>query len=440
MKIEIWFGRDWIFKKQNYTIEHFRLNYQCGMKSRTHILDGGLDFREQIDELHEGRKQQTPRGHTAERILGVKQFKLHLRTGKENNFNLWKIKKKRINRWRIQSPVWMLKKYLERWSPAIKLPNSPRMYPPTFTIFSWHAGAWRACDWKKKMKKSKNQIFWIHEKKGKNMAWYWNGRNLRTSKTVLAAYPCTSSRLMTIWMTRYQTFNEKSIEFSNKKEEMELFFNRKQRREKTTYLFANVIAGNANQVEDDVHVPRIIAGILLRQNGDLQDHLLADRVVRGLEVRQHFLDNFLRVRLVTHCVQQIDRTLPDTHITLGLNLSQKKNTLKSNSKSNSKSNPTQIQYSTIQYVKSISNPIQIQYSTIGQIQFQTFRSIWRNTFNALITVSWCFFTASCEISLVAKRHILSRARYLKTTPKINSSQIENLLNLTYWNLNEISSF
>ena len=33
---------------------------------------------------------------------------------------------------------------LDLGSPAIKLPNSPNMYPPTLTMFSWHAGACRA--------------------------------------------------------------------------------------------------------------------------------------------------------------------------------------------------------------------------------------------------------------------------------------------------------
>ena len=36
------------------------------------------------------------------------------------------------------------------------------------------------------------------------------------------------------------------------------------------------------------------------------------------------------------------------------------------------------------------------------------------TFNAVITVSWCFFTASWENSEVANKHMPSKARYLKT--------------------------
>ena len=39
------------------------------------------------------------------------------------------------------------------------------------------------------------------------------------------------------------------------------------------------------------------------------------------------------------------------------------------------------------------------------------------TFNAVITVSWCFLTASCENSDVANKHILSNARYLKLGQK-----------------------
>ena len=35
------------------------------------------------------------------------------------------------------------------------------------------------------------------------------------------------------------------------------------------------------------------------------------------------------------------------------------------------------------------------------------------TFNEVITVSWCFFTASCENSDVANKHMLSNARYLQ---------------------------
>ena len=34
--------------------------------------------------------------------------------------------------------------HLDLGSPAIKLPNSPRIYPPTFTMFSWQAGACNA--------------------------------------------------------------------------------------------------------------------------------------------------------------------------------------------------------------------------------------------------------------------------------------------------------
>ena len=35
------------------------------------------------------------------------------------------------------------------------------------------------------------------------------------------------------------------------------------------------------------------------------------------------------------------------------------------------------------------------------------------TLSAVMTVSWCFLTASCENSEVANRHMLSRARYLE---------------------------
>lgn len=51
------------------------------------------------------------------------------------------------------------------------------------------------------------------------------------------------------------------------------------------------------------------------------------------------------------------------------------------------------------------------------IHFMEHYIIWHknkniHTFNALIIVSWCFFTASWENSEVANRHILSKARYL----------------------------
>lgn len=40
---------------------------------------------------------------------------------------------------------------LDLGSPAMRLPNSPRMYPPTFTMFSWQAGAWSAWEQKQQI-------------------------------------------------------------------------------------------------------------------------------------------------------------------------------------------------------------------------------------------------------------------------------------------------
>ena len=51
---------------------------------------------------------------------------------------------KRVTSIRFSNPHLNCTAGEDRASPAIRLPNSPRMYPPTFTMFSWHAGACRA--------------------------------------------------------------------------------------------------------------------------------------------------------------------------------------------------------------------------------------------------------------------------------------------------------
>ena len=42
------------------------------------------------------------------------------------------------------------------------------------------------------------------------------------------------------------------------------------------HLFTDVVPSNANQVQDRVHVPRVVRRVLLRQNGNFQ-HLQPNR-------------------------------------------------------------------------------------------------------------------------------------------------------------------
>ena len=44
----------------------------------------------------------------------------------------------------------------------------------------------------------------------------------------------------------------------------------------STDLFADIVAGDANQVQDGVHIPSVVNGILLSQDGHFQ-HLRPDK-------------------------------------------------------------------------------------------------------------------------------------------------------------------
>lgn len=53
-------------------------------------------------------------------------------------------------------------------------------------------------------------------------------------------------------------------------------------------------------------------------------HLLSDRVVCSLQIAEHLSHNLLGVASIAHCVQQICRPLPDTHISLSLGQRQRR--------------------------------------------------------------------------------------------------------------------
>lgn len=125
-------------------------------------------------------------------------------------------------------------------------------------------------------------------------------------------------------------------------------------------FLTDVVPGDADEIENGVHVPGIIHSILLSQYCNFQDlneewvilylnwnrlltvrnalegtmrvrlrlglglnminayHLLSDRVVCSLQIAEHLCHNLLGVASIAHCVQQICRPLSDTHIPLGL--------------------------------------------------------------------------------------------------------------------------
>jgi hypothetical protein len=74
-------------------------------------------------------------------------------------------------------------------------------------------------------------------------------------------------------------------------------------------LFRDVVAGQRDQVKNDVNVPLIIGGILLGQDSHLQYHLLPDAVVCCLEIGEHLEHNVLRVGAVAHGVKEVDSAL-----------------------------------------------------------------------------------------------------------------------------------
>ena len=71
------------------------------------------------------------------------------------------------------------------------------------------------------------------------------------------------------------------------------------------HLVADVLAGHGDQSQRDVHVPLHVDGELLRQDRELQHHLLADGVVGALQILEELRDDGPRVRDVAHAVQQI---------------------------------------------------------------------------------------------------------------------------------------
>ena len=52
-------------------------------------------------------------------------------------------------------------------------------------------------------------------------------------------------------------------------------------------LFTDVVAGNANQVQDGVHVPRVVHCVLLSQNGNFQH--LQEQNLLSPQTQQHVL-------------------------------------------------------------------------------------------------------------------------------------------------------
>lgn len=94
-------------------------------------------------------------------------------------------------------------------------------------------------------------------------------------------------------------------------------------------------------------------------------HFFSNGIISCFEIGQHFLDNIFRIGSIAHGIEKIDGSLANTHITF---------TLKSNQ------------------------------------SFLNDTTHCLLTFKALMTVSWCFFTASWENSDAANRHILSKAK------------------------------
>ena len=114
------------------------------------------------------------------------------------------------------------------------------------------------------------------------------------------------------------------------------------------HLLADVVARHADEVEDSVYVPGVVHGVLLRQNGHLEDleegeaelgelvevrgrgiratddgdvhthYFLPDGVVRRLQVAEHLRYDLLRVAAVTHGVEEVHGPLAHTNVTLRL--------------------------------------------------------------------------------------------------------------------------
>ncbi|RNA15636.1 hypothetical protein BpHYR1_013335 [Brachionus plicatilis] len=83
-------------------------------------------------------------------------------------------------------------------------------------------------------------------------------------------------------------------------------------------LFAHVVPGDPDQVEHNVHVPRVVHGILFGQYGHFEHHFFPDVVVGRFQVGQHFLDYLLGVGAIAHGVQQVHSPLSHADVALCL--------------------------------------------------------------------------------------------------------------------------
>eukprot|EP00053_Salpingoeca_punica_P018318 m.179257 g.179257 ORF g.179257 m.179257 type:complete len:985 (-) comp17405_c2_seq2:11-2965(-) len=71
------------------------------------------------------------------------------------------------------------------------------------------------------------------------------------------------------------------------------------------HLLGEVVAGQADEAEDDVDVPLVVGDVLLGEDGDLEDELLADGVVGRLEELDQLLDDGGDAALVADGVEDV---------------------------------------------------------------------------------------------------------------------------------------
>ena len=73
----------------------------------------------------------------------------------------------------------------------------------------------------------------------------------------------------------------------------------------------NVIAGGGDELQDGVNVPAEVGGILLGEDGNLEDHLLPDGGVSQGEVGDELVDDALGIVGIAHNEEEVEGTTAD---------------------------------------------------------------------------------------------------------------------------------